>query len=122
MKFSPLYIDESVENMDTTCKRVLWGKMINAGQTCVAPDYILCTPKVQQKFIESAVKILKQFYGENPKNSESFCRIVNRKHFERISQLICLTDKTVIGGNRDTTQNYISPTILANVLPNDPVI
>ena len=120
--FSPLYIDETVPNMEMTCRRVLWGKLLNAGQTCVAPDYILCTPKVQQKFLESAAKVIKEFYGEEPKNSEDFCRIVNQKHFERISKLMSSSGKAVIGGDSDSDQNYISPTILVDVSPNDPVI
>lgn len=108
--------------MEMTCRRVLWGKLLNAGQTCVAPDYILCTPKVQQKFLESAAKVIKEFYGEEPKNSEDFCRIVNQKHFERISKLMSSSGKAVIGGDSDSDQNYISPTILVDVSPNDPVI
>ena len=119
---SPLYIDESVSNMEMAVRRILWGKFMNAGQTCVAPDYILCAPKIQQRFVESAAKIIKEFYGEEPKNSESFCRIVNHKHFERISKLMSSSGKAVIGGDSDNSQNYISPTILVDVSPNDPVI
>lgn len=64
-----------------TAKRVLWGKFINAGQTCIAPDYILCTKEVQDKFVEAAKKVLREWYGDEPQKSPDLCRIVNNRHF-----------------------------------------
>ncbi|CAG2183121.1 unnamed protein product, partial [Oppiella nova] len=117
---SPLYIDDSVPNMEMAWRRILWGKLINAGQTCVAPDYVLCSPKVQKTLIESAAKIVKEFYGEEPKNSQDFARIVNKRHFERITKLMAGGGKAVIGGQTDSSENYIAPTVLVDVSPNDP--
>lgn len=78
--YSPLYIDSSV-NMDIAVKRIIWGKCINAGQTCIAPDYVLCTRQVQNTFVEKAKQLLKAWYTDDPKSSPDFCRIVSEKHF-----------------------------------------
>lgn len=77
---SPLYIDGSV-NLDIAVKRIIWGKCINAGQTCIAPDYILCTREIQSKFVEKAKELLKIWYTDDPKNSPDLCRIVSEKHY-----------------------------------------
>lgn len=79
--FSPLYIDSSA-NLDIATKRILWGKCINAGQTCIAPDYILCTKEIQEKFVQKAKKVLLDWYGSNPQTSPDLCRIVSNKHFQ----------------------------------------
>jgi acyl-CoA reductase-like NAD-dependent aldehyde dehydrogenase len=79
--FSPVYIDNTVD-MDISAKRILWGKFINAGQTCIAPDYILCSKAVQSSFVAKAKEILKEWYGSNVKNSPDFGRIVSSKHYK----------------------------------------
>lgn len=63
-------------------KRILWGKCVNGGQTCIAPDYILCTEEIQNKFIEKAKPILKEWYTDNPKESPDFTRIINDHHYQ----------------------------------------
>lgn len=63
-------------------KRILWGKCINVGQTCIAPDYMLCTPEVQNKFIEEAKKILQEWYGDNPRENPDLARIISDKHYQ----------------------------------------
>jgi len=67
--------------MDISVKRIIWGKCINAGQTCIAPDYILCTRQIQSKFVEKAKELLKVWYTDDPKSSPDLCRIVSEKHF-----------------------------------------
>jgi acyl-CoA reductase-like NAD-dependent aldehyde dehydrogenase len=79
--FSPVYIDNTVD-MDTTVKRILWGKCINLGQTCIAPDYILCSKAVESSFVAKAKEVLKEWYGSNMKSSPDLCRIVSDKHYE----------------------------------------
>jgi acyl-CoA reductase-like NAD-dependent aldehyde dehydrogenase len=79
--FSPVYIDSTV-NMNITVKRVLWGKCINAGQTCIAPDYILCSKAVQSSFVARAKEVLQEWYGSSVKSSPDFCRIVSDKQYE----------------------------------------
>lgn len=78
---SPCYIDNTAD-ISITTKRVLWGKLVNVGQTCIAPDYILCTKEVQTKFVEEAKKILGEWYGKNPQESPDLCRIVNQTNFQ----------------------------------------
>jgi acyl-CoA reductase-like NAD-dependent aldehyde dehydrogenase len=79
--FSPVYIDNTV-NMEITARRIMWGKCANAGQTCIAPDYILCSKDVQNDFVEKARAALKEFYGENAKNSPDLCRIISDRHYQ----------------------------------------
>nr|XP_050854222.1 aldehyde dehydrogenase, dimeric NADP-preferring isoform X2 [Vespula vulgaris] len=118
---SPVYID-STANIQIAAKRVLWGKYINAGQTCIAPDYILCSTEVQNKFVTEAKKILKEWYGENPKESPDFCRIINENHFHRIKNYLLDSEKIAVGGDCDSTEKYISPTILIDVKPTDKIM
>ncbi|XP_041984524.1 aldehyde dehydrogenase, dimeric NADP-preferring isoform X1 [Aricia agestis] len=119
---SPVYIDNSV-NMEVTVKRVLWGKFINVGQTCIAPDYILCTKEVQDKFVEISKRVLKEWYGEDPQKSPDLCRIINNRHFSRLQALVDASkDKVVIGGQYDAQDKYIAPTIIANVTATDKIM
>lgn len=78
---SPCYIDSTVDIAVAT-KRILWGKFINVGQTCIAPDYVLCTKDVQDKFITEAKRILDEWYGENYQDSPDLCRIINQANFQ----------------------------------------
>ncbi|MCL4134850.1 UNVERIFIED_CONTAM: hypothetical protein GTU68_022009 [Idotea baltica] len=110
---SPVYIDETV-NMDIAVKRIIWGKCINMGQTCVAPDYILCTKAVQEKFIEKAKEAIKEWYGEDPKQSPDLCRIINDRNFSRIVEYL-KDGKPVVGGGFDAAERWIEPTILVDV-------
>ncbi|XP_050674503.1 aldehyde dehydrogenase, dimeric NADP-preferring isoform X2 [Leptidea sinapis] len=119
---SPVYIDNTVD-IEVTTKRILWGKFVNVGQTCIAPDYILCTKEVQNKFIEHAKKILKEWYGDDPQKSPDLCRIITSRHFSRLQSLLDASkDKVVIGGKTDAQDKYISPTIVANVSPDDKIM
>ena len=78
---SPVYIDNTVDIKIAT-RRILWGKFCNAGQTCIAPDYILCTKDVQNKFVEEARVVLKEWYGEDVKSSPDLCRLINQTSFQ----------------------------------------
>ena len=78
---SPVYID-STADITITTKRLLWGKFINVGQTCIAPDYVLCTTEVQNAILKEAKSILKEWYGNNPQESSDLCRIVTDKHYQ----------------------------------------
>ncbi|XP_050092003.1 aldehyde dehydrogenase family 3 member B1 isoform X3 [Anopheles aquasalis] len=117
---SPCYLD-STANIAIATRRILWGKFINAGQTCIAPDYVLCSKQVQKQFIEEARKVLKEWYGTNPKDSPDLCRIINQNHFQRLSSLLKGAN-VAIGGETDLQDRYISPTILVDVKSTDPVM
>ncbi|XP_013162747.1 PREDICTED: aldehyde dehydrogenase, dimeric NADP-preferring isoform X2 [Papilio xuthus] len=119
---SPTYIDGTVD-IEVTAKRVLWGKFINSGQTCIAPDYILCSKEVQEKFVNAARGVLKEWYGEDPQKSPDLCRIINSRHFSRLQALIDASkDKIAIGGHTDPIERFIEPTILTNVKGTDKIM
>ncbi|KAK9310820.1 hypothetical protein QLX08_000105 [Tetragonisca angustula] len=117
---SPVYVDNTAD-LEISVKRILWGKCINGGQTCIAPDYVLCTEEVQNKFIEKAKHILKEWYADNPKESPDFTRIINENHYQRLVKYLN-NGKVAIGGDCDARERYISPTILIDVKPTDPVM
>ncbi len=117
---SPCFVDETM-NMNWAMKRLIWGKFTNAGQTCVAPDYFLVDNKIKAKFISEAIKTIKEFYGEDPKQSPDFGRIITEKHFQRVSGLF-KNAQVIHGGDTDASQKYIAPTILDNVKLDDAVM
>lgn len=117
---SPVYIDSSA-NIDIAVKRILWGKLLNAGQTCIAPDYVLCSAQIQNQFVEKAKAVLPQWYGKDPKNSPDLCRIVSDKHFQRLTHFL-KSGNVAVGGDTDPSERYIAPTILINVSSDDPIM
>jgi len=119
---SPVYIDENC-NLETAIKRLLWGKVLNVGQTCIAPDYILASKKVESKVVELVPKLLKEWFGENPQESQDLCRIVNERHFSRLKRLLDTTSGNIAtGGRSDEKDKYIDLTVLTNVSTNDDVM
>jgi aldehyde dehydrogenase (NAD+) len=110
---SPVVVDKSA-NISVAARRIAWGKWLNAGQTCIAPDYILVDNSVKAKLIDGIADAIKDFYGDDPKSSDSYGRIVSDRHFTRLNTL--MNGGTVaVGGDTDATQRYISPTVLDNV-------
>ncbi|KAH8391317.1 hypothetical protein KR215_011285 [Drosophila sulfurigaster] len=117
---SPCYIDKSVE-LRTAVKRILWGKLINCGQTCIAPDYVLCSKEVQDKFVEEAREVLKEWYGESIQSSPDLSRIINQNNFQRLLGLM-KSGRVALGGKYDVSEKFIEPTILVDVKPDDPIM
>uniref|UniRef100_A0A8C5UXP8 Aldehyde dehydrogenase, dimeric NADP-preferring n=1 Tax=Microcebus murinus TaxID=30608 RepID=A0A8C5UXP8_MICMU len=117
---SPCYVDKNCD-LDVACRRVAWGKFMNSGQTCVAPDYILCDPSIQNQIVEKLKKSLKEFYGEDARKSRDYGRIINARHFQRVMALI-EGQKVALGGTGDAASRYIAPTILTDVDPRAPVM
>ncbi|XP_077152359.1 aldehyde dehydrogenase family 3 member A2 isoform X2 [Ranitomeya variabilis] len=112
---SPCYIDKDCD-IDIASRRITWGKFVNCGQTCIAPDYILCDKSIQSKLIEKIKETIKEFYGDNPKESVDYERIINKRHFKRIVGLL-EGEKIAIGGEQDESTCYIAPTVLVDVKP-----
>jgi len=114
---SPTIIDDA-SHLEKTVKKIVYGKFTNAGQTCIAPDYVLLKSNLKSKFIEIFKAKVLEFYSENTENSESYCRIVNRKHFERLVSHIedAKSNKSTIasGGTYNATDNFIEPTLVFN--------
>ena len=110
---SPAFVDDGVD-LDTAARRIVWGKYTNAGQTCVAPDYVIATRPVLDALKPLLDKAIRDFYGEDPSQSDAYGRIVNDRHFGRISRLIT-EDHVVRGGGTDSESRYIEPTVLDGV-------
>lgn len=137
---SPVYIDNTVD-IELTAKRVLWGKLMNLGQTCIAPDYIICTKDVQARFVDATKKVIQDFYGENAMASADLCRIINDNNFQWVFLFKCFPSAycfinlifrrlvkllkgadIAYGGKSNADERYIEPTILVNVKPTDAVM
>lgn len=117
---SPAIVD-STANIKLAARNIAFGKLINSGQTCVAPDYVFVQKSVQEEFIQEVIGIITRFYGEHPLENKEWPKIVNKKHFERLLSLIPSGD-IVFGGSFDTAANKIEPTVLKNVSTNSPVM
>ncbi len=117
---SPVFIDESAK-ISVAARRVAWGKWLNAGQTCVAPDYVLVHEKVEAQFVDELRKSLHDFYGSNPHSSDSYGRIVSPRHFDRLLSLMN-GGTPIIGGESSREDRYIAPTVLGNVNLESPLM
>ncbi|KAF8472175.1 aldehyde dehydrogenase [Gautieria morchelliformis] len=112
---SPVLIDANAD-FELTARRLLWGKMMNSGQTCTAPDYVLVTEPVQKRLVEALKAQWTKFYGGDPRTSGSFSRICAHSHWERIAGLLAETKgEVVLGGDTDRADKYIAPTVVQNV-------
>ena len=107
---SPCIVDKS-DKIDLFAKRIVWGKLLNSGQTCVAPDYFLIHKDIKEEFLKSVKKYVKEFYGDNPIKSEDYVKIINKRHFQRILSLID-KDNILLGGNYDEAKLKIEPTVV----------
>ena len=117
---SPCIIDKTA-NLSVAAKRIAWGKALNAGQTCIAPDYLMIHEDVKDKFLKLLVKEWKHLLTKNPQEAKHFVRIVNDKALDRL--IGYLNDGTVYhGGRYDKSECFLEPTILTNVSPDAPVM
>ena len=117
---SPCIVDASA-NIKLAAKRIVWGKYLNCGQTCVAPDYILCEKSVKDEFVSEVVKQIKKQYGEKPLENKDYGKIINEKHFVRLCGLID-KNKVVIGGETNAETCQIAPIVMDNVTYDDAVM
>ncbi len=108
-------------DLETTAKRIAWGKYSNAGQTCVAPDYVLADAETEEKLVPLLRQTISEMFGDDPQRSDSYGRIVNDRHFERVSAFLD-SGEVVIGGETDAATRYIAPTVLAGVAADSPVM
>ncbi len=116
---SPCIVDEDI-NMDIAAKRLVWGKYVNAGQTCIAPDYVYVNRKVKEKFLGRVKHYIHEFFGEPQRQSQDFGRIISDRHFQRISKMV--TGDIIAGGITDASTRYISPTVIDNVTLDHPAM
>lgn len=121
---SPLFIDRDA-NVSRAAERVAWGKCLNSGQTCVAPDYALVHEDVADEFVEQMDHFLHKFYGEDILKSDDYPHMINKKHFDEVCGYIDqrpAASKVAVGGRRDESTLKIEPTILTDVTLDDPVM
>ena len=117
---SPCIVDASA-NIKLAAKRIVWGKYLNCGQTCVAPDYILCEKSIKDEFVTEVVKQIRQQFGRKPLENKDYGKIINEKHFARLRGLID-PNKVVIGGETNAETCRIAPTVMDNVTWEDAVM
>lgn len=117
---SPCIVDNTAK-IALAAKRIVFGKFLNCGQTCVAPDYILCDAKIKNQLVAQIKKEIKDQFGEKPLENKNYGKIINQKHFERIIKLID-THKIVAGGSYDEKALRIEPTVLDGVTLSDAVM
>jgi len=117
---SPVWVDESAP-VERVAAALAWGKFSNAGQTCVAPDYVLTTPQHAPVLAQAVAEAVRGFYGTDPATSPDFGRIVNERHTRRIAALLG-SGRAVCGGTADVEQRYVAPTVLVDVDPASPVM
>ncbi|BAY87124.1 aldehyde dehydrogenase [Calothrix parasitica NIES-267] len=127
---SPCIVDNEIE-IKVAARRITWGKFFNAGQTCLAPDYLLVNKKIKNSLLNEIKKCLQEFYGQNPEKSSDYARIINKKQFDRLVdylEKIKLTEnrngnkKIIIGGETNSDERYIAPTLIENISWKDAVM
>ena len=113
---SPCIVDKDAK-LDVTARRIAWGKFLNAGQTCVAPDYLLVHESIEDELIEKLGAAVREFYGDDPRQTDDFGRIASERHHQRLAALLEDAGDVVVGGELVQGERYIAPTIVRNVRP-----
>lgn len=117
---SPCIVDSDIQ-LEYTAKRIIWGKFINAGQTCIAPDYLLVDRAVKPDLIEAMKATVESFFGSQPQKSPDYARIINNYHFARLAELLKEGDM-IVGGETDEGDRYIAPTLIDGISWESPVM
>jgi aldehyde dehydrogenase (NAD+) len=117
---SPCIVDRTAD-LAVAARRIAWGKFMNAGQTCIAPDYILVEESIEEELIAELEKSVEEFYSGETQENPDYTRIVNSRHHERISQLM-EGQEIAFGGATRAEDCYIEPTVLRNVSPDSPIM
>ena len=118
---SPVIVDETV-NWRFAAKRIAWAKSLNAGQTCIAPDFLYVHHSIKEKLIDAISSEYKSFFGTNIKNSPDFGRIISEKHCQRLVHLLESGGKVRFGGDYAINENYVGPTLIDEVTFSDPIM
>ena len=117
---SPCIVDTDID-INIAARRITWGKFFNAGQTCLAPDYLLVDKRIKNKLLDEIKKYLREFYGENPEISSDYARIINQKQFDRLVNYL-KDSKIIIGGKTIAQERYIAPTLIDGVTWEDAIM
>ncbi len=117
---SPCVVADDAD-LPTAARRIAWGKFINAGQTCVAPDYLLVHERVKEDLLNRIEASIAAFFGKDPQKSPDYPRIINREHFDRLSGLLG-AGRIRCGGRTDADDRYIAPTVIDRISWGDPIM
>jgi len=117
---SPAFVHRDA-NLEVAARRIAWGKFLNAGQTCVSPDYVLVDRSVEGLFLEHLAASVRTFFGDDPSRSPDFARIVSERHARRLAGFLA-DGEVVVGGQVDPVNRYVAPTILRNVEPDSAIM
>ena len=117
---SPAVIDADAD-IDSAARRLVWGKCLNAGQTCIAPDYVLVQPEQREPLVQAMQQQLEAMYGPDRLASDDYAKIINRRHFDRLRAYL-EAGKVAVGGRLDEVRERIEPTVLVDVQADDPVM
>jgi aldehyde dehydrogenase (NAD+) len=117
---SPCIVDHDA-HLEDAARKIVSGKFLNAGQTCIAPDYLLVHRKVKNELLNNIQNVIHQFYGINPQKSEDYARIINQGHFDRLEKLMA-SGQIIFGGDRDRKNLFMEPTIIDNIKRDDDIM
>lgn len=117
---SPCIVD-SDNHIEHTARRITWGKFMNAGQSCIAPDYLLVNKNIKKNLLLSIKNCIQEFYGNNPANSPDYGRIIHQKHFDRLVNFL-KEGEIYVGGETNSLECYIAPTVIDNVTEADAIM
>jgi len=108
-------------NLKVAARRIAYGRYLNSGQICTAPDYVLVWPEVKDAFISQLTDTIREFYGDDPKRSPDYGRVINRRNFDRLVGLL-VSGRIAAGGQTDAADLYVAPTVLVDVSPESPIM
>jgi aldehyde dehydrogenase (NAD+) len=114
-------IVHSSANLKVAARRIAYGRFMNSGHICTAPDHVLVWPEVKDEFVGYLLEAIRKFYGEDPQKSPDYGRVINRRNFDRLVGLLG-SGKIAAGGRTDVSELYIAPTVLVDVSPNSPIM
>jgi len=108
-------------NLRVAARRIAYGRYLNSGQICTAPDHVLVWPEIKDELVRHLAETIREFYGDDPQKSPDYGRVVNQKNFERLVRLLA-SGKVAVGGKIDAAERYIAPTVLVDVAPDSPIM
>jgi acyl-CoA reductase-like NAD-dependent aldehyde dehydrogenase len=108
-------------HLKSAARRIAYGRFMNSGHICTAPDHVLVWPEIKDEFVQHMAATVREFYGEDPQKSPDYGRVINQRNFDRLKGLLG-SGRVAIGGQTDATERYIAPTVLVDVLPDSPIM
>jgi acyl-CoA reductase-like NAD-dependent aldehyde dehydrogenase len=108
-------------HLKSAARRIAYGRFMNSGHICTAPDHVLVWPEIKDEFVQHMAATVREFYGEDPQKSPDYGRVINQRNFDRLKGLLG-SGRVAIGGQTDATERYIAPTVLVDVSPDSPIM